>query len=112
MYQSVLSLRIRACFNMRAILLLNTKKNLDHQSTTLPNGTQLYLPLGLSCKRNKQDVSTTEDHYDDFYCSGNIKKKKKASPFFFTLQESVFKRQMWQIIGGEKRGNILLSFNI
>jgi len=62
------------------------------------------MSLGLGCKRNKQVVSRTEDHFDDFYCSGNFKK-----PLSY-FQESVFKRQMWQIIGGEKkRGNILLS---
>lgn len=69
MYQSVLSLRIRACLNMRAILLLNTKK-----SAAPINPSQGYpaVPaLGPSSKRNKQDVSRTEDHYDDFDCSEN-----------------------------------------
>lgn len=67
---------------MRAVLVLHSKK-LDHQSTILPNGIQADISLCLDCKRNKKVVSITENHFNDFQCSGNV--KKTPNPFLFLL---------------------------
>lgn len=92
MYQSVLSLRIRACFNMREILLLNTKKTWTTSQQPFPMVPSCTCHLVSAVKETSRMSAQLKIIMMTFIALEILKKKKKKPALSFLPCKSLYLR--------------------